>query len=164
MGPPVGIFARQFLRLFHCKSDFRLQKPKRMCPAGAVWTYSGFPSGKYDGVKSSVPVFDVGSMLVLYRHNFPHFWFASEISWTHVTPRARACCKMSTNFELDGICMKPMRVLRELVAKTTHTYYQILPTPYIVQKIGTDHSFQNHLDILCTFNFFDIFEIWHLYY
>ena len=32
-----GQISRQFLRLFHCYSYFRLQKPKGTCPIGVVW-------------------------------------------------------------------------------------------------------------------------------
>ena len=34
--PRESLISKQFLMLFHCLSDFRLQKPKRMCPAGVV--------------------------------------------------------------------------------------------------------------------------------
>ena len=51
-GTSCGQISRQFLRLFHSYSDFRLQKPKRICPAGCVWTYSGFPAGVSDSVNS----------------------------------------------------------------------------------------------------------------
>ena len=51
-GTSRGKISRQLLRLFNCLSDLRLQKPKKMCPPGVVWTYSGLQKPESDSVNS----------------------------------------------------------------------------------------------------------------